>query len=149
MNEANVRKEGDHGCLRRLIIRWVVCTIAMFLSILIANETVAWLAGLGWVTEERFAIRLTSFWCPALFVVALSVVNAALRPIILVLACPLNCLTMGLASLFIHALIFYWVGKAVPGIEFPSFLSAFWASVLYSILAGAIIWVTREPRRTR
>jgi putative membrane protein len=137
---------GNNGCLRRLIIRWVVCAVAMWLSILIVNELVSWLARLQWVTEGRFHIELTSFFGPALFVAALSIVNAVLRPIIVVLACPLNCLTMGLASLFIHALVFYWVGRKVPGIMFPSFLSAFVASIVYSVLSGAIIWVTREPR---
>jgi putative membrane protein len=149
MSTDNERRRGDPGCLRRLIIRWIVCTIAMWLSILIVNEIVVWLGRMQWVTEKDFTIALTSFWGPVLFVAALSTVNALLRPIVLLLACPLNCLTMGLASVFIHALIFYWVSKRVPGIEFPSFLSAFMASILYSVVSGAIIWVTREPRSRR
>jgi uncharacterized membrane protein YvlD (DUF360 family) len=121
----------------------------MWLSILILNEIVAWFARMQLVTAKDFTIVLTGFWGPALFVVVLSVVNALLRPLVLVLACPLNCLTMGLASVFIHALIFYWVGRRVPGIAIPSFLSALGASILYSVLSGAIIWVTREPRSRR
>jgi uncharacterized membrane protein YvlD (DUF360 family) len=75
--------------------------------------------------------------------------NLGLRPVIRVLACPLDCLLFGAASLLIHALIFYFVGNHVPGLRFPSFLSACFASVLYSALAGVIILVTRGagPRR--
>ena len=112
--------------------------------------TVAWiLAEMELVTKESFTIQREGILWPVIFVAALSMVNVVLRPIIRVLACPLNCLTMGLASIFIHALLFWLVGNRVPGLSFPSFISAFLASVLYSVLAGLIIWVTGESKSRR
>ena len=66
---------------------------------------------------------------------ALGVVNAVLRPVLIVLTLPLNILSLGLLTFVINALLFYSVSAFVPGFKVAGFGAAFWGSLLYSIVS--------------
>jgi uncharacterized membrane protein YvlD (DUF360 family) len=132
-----------------MIVRWIAGTIAMWLSIFIVNALVQSLAIAGTVKPAAFLIEVDSFWGPMLFVIVLSIVNIAARPLISIVTCPFKCLTFGLASVLLHGLVFYLVGNRVPGLHFPGYISAFVTSIVYSMLAGAIFFATGESGRRR
>jgi len=132
-----------------MIVRWIAGTVAMWLSIYIVNAIVDSLAMGGTVKPAAFHIEVNGIWGPLLFVFVLSLVNVVARPLIAIVTCPFRCLTFGLASVLLHGLVFYLVGNHVPGLDFPCYISAFVTSIVYSILAGAIFFVTGEQKGRR
>jgi putative membrane protein len=64
----------------------------------------------------------------------LVILNAFVRPIMIVLALPLLIFTLGLFILVINALLLYWVGHVLqPDFTVDSPGAAFWGSVIISI----------------
>jgi putative membrane protein len=88
-----------------------------------------------------------------LLVVALifGVVNAFIRPVLQLLTCPLQLVTLGLFTLVINALMF-WLTSAIAvrlGLEFPvaGFGAAFWGSLVVSIVSVILSLFLREESR--
>jgi len=109
--------------MKGILIRWVVSAIALYLTALIAHYL-------------HIGIKVSGA-VPALFAVAvLAIVNALIRPLILLLTLPLNCLTLGLFTFLVNALMFWLVGTFVPGFEVQGFLAAVFGSIVMGILSG-------------
>lgn len=64
----------------------------------------------------------------------LAVINLIVKPIINILTLPINILTLGLFSLVVNAVLFYFVGKVVNGFMIDSFTAAFWGALIISII---------------
>jgi putative membrane protein len=65
----------------------------------------------------------------------LGILNAFLRPMLMILALPLLVLTLGLFTFVINALLLYLVGNLVKGFHVYSFWAALKASVLISVVS--------------
>ena len=65
----------------------------------------------------------------------LGILNAVLRPILLLLSLPLLLLTLGLFMLVINALLLYFVGWLVEGFRVASFGAAFWGALIISFIS--------------
>jgi putative membrane protein len=79
----------------------------------------------------------------------LGIVNAILRPILIVLSLPLEVLTLGLFTLVINALLFWLVGTWHVGLSVDGFWPAFWGALVLAIVSWVIALFTRgaESRR--
>jgi putative membrane protein len=80
----------------------------------------------------------------------LGIVNAILRPILVVLSLPLELLTLGLFTLVINALLFWLVGALHVGLTVDGFWPAFWGAIVMAIVSWILSFVTRgleQPRR--
>lgn len=75
----------------------------------------------------------------------LGLINALLRPILMALALPLILLTFGLFTLVINSALFYLVGKLVHNFHVAGWWSAFWGSVVVSVVSILIRWVKPDP----
>jgi putative membrane protein len=74
-------------------------------------------------------------WGPALIAaLVLGLVNALVRPILIVLTLPVTILTLGLFIFVINALLFWFVAEIVHGFAVTGFGAALVGSILYSIL---------------
>jgi len=78
--------------------------------------------------------------------VVLGIVNAIIKPILIVISCPLEVLTLGLFTLIINALIFFFGLKLVPGWVIPNFWSAFLASIVMTIISWILSLILGENR---
>jgi putative membrane protein len=67
----------------------------------------------------------------------LGILNAFVRPVLLILGAPLILLTLGIFILIINGLMLYWVPSIVSGFHVDSYGSAFWGA----ILIGTISWL--------
>jgi putative membrane protein len=65
----------------------------------------------------------------------LGIMNALVRPVLILLTLPLTIVTLGFFILIINALLFELAGAIVPGLHVESFWSAFWASMIVSIVS--------------
>lgn len=66
--------------------------------------------------------------------VVLGLVNAFIRPIILLLTLPLNIMTLGLFTFIINALMIMLTAVIVPGFA----VSNFWTALLFSIIVSLV-----------
>ena len=74
-------------------------------------------------------------WGPALAAaLVLGLVNALIRPILIVLTLPVTILTLGLFIFVLNALLFWFVAEIVHGFVVTGFGAALVGSILYSIL---------------
>jgi len=65
----------------------------------------------------------------------LGILNAFLRPILLLLTAPLIILTLGIFIFVVNALMLLIVNQFVHGFHVDSFGSAFWGAVLISLVS--------------
>ena len=79
----------------------------------------------------------------------LGVINAVIRPILMALTCPLIILTLGIGTLFINAVIFYFGLKWIPGFHVGTFWQSFWAALVVTIISWILSLIIREPEERR
>jgi putative membrane protein len=97
-----------------------------------------------WITSHVFR-GITYSSAGALWVAALllGLVNAVVRPILILFTLPLTLITLGLFLLVINALMLMLVSALVHGFVVKGFWTAFFASlfmVILSIVLNAILW---------
>lgn len=61
-------------------------------------------------------------------------IHTIIKPIIKILTLPINILTLGIFSLVLNGLFFWFVSTVVSGFEVLDFMDAFWGSVIVSVL---------------
>lgn len=127
---------------RSLVLRWLISTLAIFVAVYL-------IPGIGFVGPG---------WQLGIVAAVFGLVNAALRPLLTLLTCPLIILSLGLFGLVINALLLLLTARIAAGlgVQFTvdGFLSAFLGglvialvSVLLNILAGEIAPPTVVVRR--
>ena len=79
-------------------------------------------------------VHVKSFGTSLIVAVLLAVINAIVRPIVVVLTLPVTIITLGLFLLVINALMVMLVDWIVDGLEIDSFWWALIFSVLMSLL---------------
>jgi putative membrane protein len=104
--------------VKGLLLKWLVNTMALFVVVNVV-------AGIG---VERWQTLLVG-------ALALGLLNAFFRPILLLLTLPINVLTLGLFTLIINGLIFYLAAWLIKGFYVAGFLSAFVAALVFSIVS--------------
>jgi putative membrane protein len=70
----------------------------------------------------------------------LGVVNSIVRPIAIVLTLPMTIITLGLFLLVINAGMVALVAWMLPGMHVAGFWSAFWTSVIVSVVSFVGSW---------
>lgn len=81
----------------------------------------------------------------ALFLAALVIglINALIRPILLVLTIPITVLTLGLFLLVLNALLFWLGGSLVAGFHVDGFVSALLGSIVMSIVGFVLSFIVK------
>ncbi len=87
----------------------------------------------------------------------LGIINAFIRPVLLLLSLPFILFTLGFFILLINTFMFWMVGELVPGFTVHGFWNAFFGSILVSIVSwicsiffkgsdGKVHVLTHHPR---
>ena len=103
----------------RLILLWLLNAVALL--------AVAYLLP---------TIHVASLGAAMLAALLLGLVNAVLRPLLLLLTLPVTLLTLGLFIFVINGLMFWLAGSLIEGFS----VSGFWPAVLGSLLYSVISW---------
>ncbi|MCA2997423.1 MAG: phage holin family protein [Burkholderiales bacterium] len=78
----------------------------------------------------------------------LGLVNAIIRPILILLTLPVTLLTMGLFIFVINALLFWLVAEVVKGFTVSGFTAALVGSLMYSVITLLVNWlISDNPKR--
>ncbi|AOK28415.1 hypothetical protein WS67_10980 [Burkholderia singularis] len=81
------------------------------------------------------SIHIKSFGTALIVAVVLGLINAVIRPLLILLTLPVTVLTLGLFILVVNALCFWLAASLLKGFEVSGFWSAFFGSILYSIVS--------------
>lgn len=79
-------------------------------------------------------IQVRGFGAAFLGAIVLGLVNAFVRPVMILLTLPLTILTFGLFLLVVNALVLWLVGALVPGVRVQGFGPALLGSLLLTLL---------------
>ncbi len=90
------------------------------------------------VTRFVPGVIVENFWYALLAALGLGIVNAIVRPVLLILSLPVNILTLGLFTLVVNALMFWLAAGIVPGFHVANFTAAFWGALVFWLVS----WVT-------
>lgn len=104
----------------RVLLVWLINTVALI--------AVAYLVP---------SITVSSFTTALVAALILGLVNAIIRPILVLLTLPVTLVTLGLFIFVLNGLLFWFVGSFVRGFE----VHGFWAGVLGSILFSIVSWL--------
>ena len=69
-----------------------------------------------------------------LLAIVLGIINLFIKPIVQIITLPITILTLGLFSLVINALFIILASKIVPGFYISGFWTAFWFSIVLSLI---------------
>lgn len=105
----------------RLLITWLINAAALF--------------ALPYLMQS---IRVENFTAALFAALALGLVNALIRPILVLLTLPATIITLGLFIFVINGLLFWMVANFVSGIHVAGFWSAVGGALLYSIISWAL-----------
>ena len=106
----------------RLILLWILNAVALL--------------AVSWLLPE--SIHLASFASALLAALVLGLVNAVLRPLLLLLTLPVTLLTLGLFIFVINGLMFWLAGSMLEGFVVGGFWSAVFGAILYSIFSSIL-----------
>lgn len=126
--------------MQKLIIRWLINTIALYAAVALLN---------GHGITPQSENWLSFIWLALIF----GLINAIIKPVLVVVGCPFIILTMGLGMLLINTLLFYLSGQI--GLEFGvgfrvnGFLPAFLGAIIVSIVSFILGVLFKDERRER
>ena len=83
----------------------------------------------------------------ALAALLLGILNAFLRPWLMVMTLPLMLVTLGLFTLVINAVLLYIVGELIGAFHVRSFGAAFWGGLVISLVSLALNALIPKPER--
>ncbi len=121
--------------MTRLLLRWILMALSV-----VAASMVSHALNLGF---EANVSTLGSFLKLMVGVLVLSFLNATLGRILKFLTLPLSCITLGLFSLVINAIILLLaasldLGFRITGSGFNAFIAAFVGSLLIAFINGVL-----------
>ena len=104
-----------------LLLRWLILTAAILLASYLFEG----------INADGF---FSAFWAAAI----LGILNALLRPILLVLTLPINILTFGLFTFVINAIMLRMASGVISGFEVAGFWPAFFGSLVISLVSWGL-----------
>jgi putative membrane protein len=116
----------------RLLVVWLINAVALL--------TVAYVMP---------SIHVDSISAALVAAVVLGLVNAVIRPILILLTLPATLLTLGLFIFVINGLLFWFVGSHLEGFEVGGFWSGVLGAIVYSIVSWALAAVLLPERRVQ
>jgi putative membrane protein len=122
--------------MNKFIIRWVINAIALYAAIML-------------VPGIEFTGGQTNRWVSIiLLALVFGLLNALLRPLLILLTCPLIILTLGLGTLLINTFLFYLTGLIGNqfgwGFTVDNFFQAFLGALIVSIVSFVLNILLRD-----
>ncbi len=105
----------------KLVVRWLLGAVALML-----------------IAYFVPGIAVSSFYAALVAALILGLINALIRPFLILLTLPVNILTLGLFTLVINALMFWLASSVVKGFSVAGFWPAFWGALAMSLISWVL-----------
>jgi putative membrane protein len=109
----------EKGPLYRFLVRWLVCSLGLWIA--------AGLLSSGITYESHFGVIVIAG-------LVLAIINAVLRPIIIILSLPAILFSLGLFMIVINGFTVFLAGKLYTSLH----VTNFWAAMLAGIIIGLV-----------
>jgi putative membrane protein len=109
----------NHGIIYRFLVRWLVSSLGLWIAAGLLRS------GVNYGSNLRVIIVAG---------LILAVVNAVIRPVVVILSLPAILFTLGIFMLFINGLMVYLVSKLYPSLE----ITSFWVAILAGMIIGLV-----------
>jgi putative membrane protein len=109
----------NHGIIYRFLVRWLVSSLGLWIAAGLLRS------GVNYGSNVRVIIIAG---------LILAIVNAVLRPIVVILSLPAILFTLGVFMLFINGFMVFLVSKLYPSLE----ITSFWVAILAGIIIGLV-----------
>ena len=97
------------------------------------NILISWLINALVILSAAYilpGVHVASFMAALVAALFLGIINAIIKPVLVILTLPINILTLGLFTLVINAVLILLVAKIVPGFR----VDGFWWALLFGII---------------
>ena len=105
----------------RLILRWIINALALLA-----------------LTQIVDGFGVSGFYIALVAALVLGLLNAIVRPVLLLLTLPINLLTLGLFTFVINAGLIWFMSTFIKGVE----VTNFWSAILVAIVLWAVGVIT-------
>lgn len=112
-----------------IILRWLLNTLVLLLVSFIVP-----------------GVEFSSLWSALVTSVIFGLINALIRPILILLTLPINILSLGLFTLVINTLMFWLASNIVKGFEIQNFAAAFWGALVYWLIVTCINYLEKPAK---
>jgi len=101
----------------KIILHWILISVAVFATTKIIDGVV-----------------VSPIWIALVVGACLTLFNMFIKPIVNVLTLPINVITLGLFSLVINGVLFWYLGTLIKGFSVDGFYAAFVGAILVSVI---------------
>ena len=115
-----------------LIVRWFINALALLL--------VAYLYS---------GVQVDGIFAALIAALVLGLVNAVIRPLLVVLTLPVTILTLGLFIFVINAFMFWFVTEIVKGFTVTGFMAALIGSLMFSVISLVTNWLVFDKDKKK
>src|SRR5258706_11526085 len=103
----------------RILLVWILNAVALYLVTLIVP-----------------GVQVQDPWSAFVAALVLALLNALVKPVLVLLTLPITIVTLGLFLLVLNGLLFWAVGSFLPGFR----VAGFWWSILGAFLYSVLTW---------
>jgi putative membrane protein len=115
--------------MNRFILRWLINAVALYAAVTLLNgHGISLIEGNTW---------LSYVWLALIF----GLLNAFLRPLLYILTCLLNILTLGLFTLIINTFLFWLTGVIGATFHIGFLVDGFWPAFLGGLIVSVVSMV--------
>lgn len=118
--QRNARNDIERIAMAGIFIRWIILTVAVIAAAYAID-----------------GIHMSGFFSAFFAAAVLGILNAVLRPILILLTLPINILSLGLFTFIINAFLLKMVSGVIPGFDIRGFLPA----VLGALVISLVSWL--------
>jgi len=106
--------------MKGILIRWLILTVAILSAAYLLD-----------------GMEVRGFTSAFFAAAVLGILNAILRPILIILTLPLNILSLGLFTFVINAFLLKMASGVIPGFE----VHGFWPALFGSLIISLVSWL--------
>jgi putative membrane protein len=86
----------------------------------------------------------TGVWAAIVGSIVLGIINAIIRPVVLLLTLPVNIVSLGLFTLVVNGFMLWLVSATIKGFDIQGFGTAILAALLITILSSIFSWLIKD-----
>ena len=107
-----------------LLIQWLILTLIVLFT--------------AWILP---GITVSSIPTAMVAALVIGMINVSIKPVLNWITLPFNVVTFGILALVINALLLMFTAYLVPGLSITGFWSAFFASIIISLLGLGVSYI--------
>jgi putative membrane protein len=109
----------NHGFLYRFLVRWLICSLGLWIAAAVLGSHLSY--------DSKLHVIIIAG-------LMLAVINAVIRPIVVILSLPAILFSLGLFMIVINGFMVFLVSKLYA----PLHVTNFWAAILAGMIIGLV-----------